>query len=104
MCRRYTKIRMAAIISLVTGACSLQTPPVNVESTVKAAVQAAVVGFHNEIEQRAARDAVNNDTFTFRLMAGGLVLLGLTYPTGKLVWLLTHKSLRTVGLIGGDGD
>lgn len=48
-------------------------------------VQAGMVAMRNELH--AGRDVNTNDAWTLRLLGCGVLLLGLSYPVGKLVWL-----------------
>lgn len=68
---------------------------------------ASVAGLRAEIEQvrtafvelqtdvRAGRDVVSNDKWTLRLLGLGVLLLGLSYPVGKLVWVMSGRLGRT---------
>jgi hypothetical protein len=56
-----------------------------VNSTV-GSVQAGVATIGSNVQ--------TNDAWTLRLMAGGGALLLLTYPVGKLIWLVTGKLRR----------
>ncbi len=48
-------------------------------------VQSGLVAMRNELH--AGRDVNTNDAWTLRLLGCGVLLLGLSYPVGKLVWL-----------------
>jgi outer membrane murein-binding lipoprotein Lpp len=52
-----------------------------------------------QMEQKlsAGRDVNQNDKWTLRLLGGGLLLLGLSYPVGKLTWLMTGTLRRKAG-------
>jgi len=54
-------------------------------------VRAALVELRSDI--RAGRDVNTNDKWTLRLLGLGVLLLGLSYPLGKIVWL-TSAALR----------
>ncbi|GJQ27144.1 MAG: hypothetical protein HBSAPP02_21760 [Phycisphaerae bacterium] len=47
-------------------------------------VSAALVQMRTDL--KAGRDIQTNDPWTLRLLGAGLLLLGLSYPVGKLVW------------------
>jgi hypothetical protein len=47
-------------------------------------VSAALVQMRTDLT--AGRDIQTNDPWTLRLLGAGLLLLGLSYPVGKLVW------------------
>ncbi len=40
-------------------------------------------------EQTAGRDVNQNDKWTLRLLGLGVLMLGLSYPIGKIVWIAT---------------
>jgi len=42
----------------------------------------------------AGRDVNTNDKWTLRLLGLGVMLLGLSYPIGKLVWILSGAIQR----------
>jgi len=48
-------------------------------------------------ELRAGRDVNQNDKWTLRLLGLGVLMLGLSYPVGKIIWLasgLVHRKAR----------
>ncbi len=45
-------------------------------------------------EQSAGRDVNQNDKWTMRLLGLGTLLLGLSYPIGKIVWLASTALSR----------
>lgn len=45
-------------------------------------------------EQSAGRDVNQNDNWTMRLLGLGTLLLGLSYPIGKIVWLASSALSR----------
>lgn len=47
-------------------------------------VSAALVQMRTDLT--AGRDIQTNDPWTLRLLGAGLLLLGLSYPVGKLIW------------------
>lgn len=47
-----------------------------------------------ETDVHAGRDVNTNDKWTFRLLGLGVMLLGLSYPIGKFVWLATGAIQR----------
>jgi outer membrane murein-binding lipoprotein Lpp len=48
-------------------------------------INAAMVQLKTDI--RAGRDVNTNDKWTLRLLGLGVMLLGLSYPIGKMLWL-----------------
>ncbi len=69
-------------------------------------LSAALVDLRTDL--RAGRDVNNNDTWTLRLLGLGLMLMGLSYPVGKLVWIATvairQKAMRLTrgGMVPAD--
>lgn len=51
-------------------------------------------------EQSAGRDVNQNDNWTLRLLGLGVLLMGLSYPVGKIVWLATSALSRRTRLGG----
>lgn len=47
-----------------------------------------------ETKQSAGRDVNQNDNWTMRLLGLGTLLLGLSYPIGKIVWLASSALSR----------
>ncbi|MBI5762562.1 MAG: hypothetical protein HZA51_03450 [Planctomycetes bacterium] len=45
-------------------------------------------------EQSAGRDVNQNDKWTLRLLGLGVLLMGLTYPVGKIIWLTSSAMSR----------
>jgi hypothetical protein len=55
-------------------------------------MNAALVQLKTDV--RAGRDVNTNDKWTLRLLGLGVLLLGLSYPIGKLLWLTTGAIQR----------
>jgi hypothetical protein len=58
-------------------------------------MNAAMVQLKTDI--RAGRDVNTNDKWTLRLLGLGVMLLGLSYPIGKMLWLASgtlHRKAR----------
>ena len=55
-------------------------------------MNAALVQLKTDI--RAGRDVNTNDKWTLRLLGLGVLLLGLSYPVGKILWLATGAIQR----------
>lgn len=55
-------------------------------------MNAALVQLKTDV--RAGRDVNTNDKWTLRLLGLGVLLLGLSYPIGKFVWLATGAIQR----------
>ncbi|GMU34910.1 MAG: hypothetical protein AMXMBFR20_27820 [Planctomycetia bacterium] len=57
-----------------------------------------------ESDLRAGGDISTNDAWTLRLLGLGVMLLGLSYPTGKILWLsivaLRQKAANLTGASG----
>lgn len=60
---------------------------VEARAEIEARVQAQAAGWLSQQDQRAGRDLRSNDGWWIGLMVLGLILLGLSYPVGKLIWL-----------------
>lgn len=104
----------AAVIIYVIGALVLLWGGCAAGSSVQqsaggdAATDASVAAVRLQVEDLGVQVAavahslkigdiqVNNDPIVSWVMAGGLVLMGLCYPIGKLVWLLTGAAGRRV--------
>jgi len=89
-------------VSVLTGGagCAANGDVAGIKSEIKG-VEARLSNKENNsrtINQRAIRDAISqeNDRWTMRIMAGGLVLLALSVPVGKTVnRLLMWAATRT---------
>ncbi|HKQ48157.1 MAG TPA: hypothetical protein VJZ71_08825 [Phycisphaerae bacterium] len=55
-------------------------------------INAAMVQLKSDV--RAGRDVNTNDKWTLRLLGLGVMLLGLSYPIGKMLWLATGAIQR----------
>lgn len=55
-------------------------------------MNAAMVQLKTDV--RAGRDVNTNDKWTLRLLGLGVMLLGLSYPIGKMLWLATGAIQR----------
>ena len=49
-------------------------------------------------DMHAGRDVNENDKWTMRLLGLGVLMLGLSYPIGKIVWIATSAAARRAGL------
>lgn len=58
-------------------------------------MQTGLVAVQHELH--AGRDVNTNDAWTLRLLGFGVLLLGLSYPVGKLVWLALATIRRKTG-------
>jgi len=48
-------------------------------------------------DMHAGRDVNENDKWTMRLLGLGVLMLGLTYPVGKIVWIASSAAARRAG-------
>jgi hypothetical protein len=55
-------------------------------------LNSALVQWHSTVS--AGGNIHQNDDWTLRLLGLGLVLMGLSYPVGKLVWLISGNLQR----------
>jgi len=57
-----------------------------------------------ESDLRAGGDISTNDAWTLRLLGLGVMLLGLSYPTGKILWLsIVALRQKAANLTGAGG-
>jgi len=93
-----------ALVAFTSGASC-------VSSGAKAGVNAdaSIAGIRSEIRDlntallqvrsdlRAGGDVNQNDKWTLRLLGLGVLVLGLSYPVGKIIWIATTAVARRTG-------
>lgn len=71
---------------LMLAGCATQAA-VKVADHLRSNAQAGLMNVNRDSSVQAQGDAMVNDTFTLRLAVSALVIVALTYPVGKLLWL-----------------
>ena len=101
-------LRLCALNAMLNCSCLAHetTAGADADSSI-AAVRTQIRDLSTALVQvktdlRAGGDVNQNDKWTLRLLGAGVLLLGLSYPIGKVVWLATLAvSRRAAALHGG---
>lgn len=93
------KARLAFLLLLLAG-CATGGRDVNqgvAEVTFSPRMETALAQLKTKIENSRGIIASNiNDVWTMRILAGAGALLGLSYPVGKIIWLVFGSAVCTV--------
>lgn len=88
------------LIGLIVGCATTGTTGPGISDAK--GIEAKIADLSKQVAQNAGRDSRYNDDMTFRMAVSGLILLGLSYPIGKLVWLIGRRAKRLTGTKKGE--